>query len=135
MKTSTIPAIRVETALRAELERLLNEGETLSEFVEQSVRTALQRRFNQGEFIARGMASLDRAHEANEANEYIDADTVIAGLQRKLDKARTKQARAEQGLAIYSPAPAFTVIKRIVLRPLGLVLEFKRLHLFGGYRA
>jgi len=132
MKTSTIPAIRVEPALRAELERLLNEGETLSEFVEQSVRTALQRRFNQGEFIARGMASLDRAHEAN---EYIDADTVIAGLQRKLDKARTKQARAEQGLVIYSPAPAFTVIKRIVLRPLGLVLEFKRLHLFGGYRA
>jgi hypothetical protein len=110
MKTSTIPAIRVEPALRAELERLLNEGE----------------------FIARGMASLDRTHEAN---EYIDADTVIAGLQRKLDKARTKQARAEQGLVIYSPAPAFTVIKRIVLRPLGLVLEFKRLHLFGGYRA
>jgi len=90
MKTSTIPAIRVEPALRAELERLLNEGETLSEFVEQSVRTALQRRVDQGEFIARGMASLDRAREAN---EYIDADTVIAGLQHKLDKARTKQAK------------------------------------------
>ena len=82
MKTSTIPAIRVEPALRAEPERLLNEGETLSEFVEHSVRTALHRRVNQGEFIARGMASLDRAREAN---EYIDADTVIAGLQRKLE--------------------------------------------------
>jgi hypothetical protein len=90
MKTSTIPAIRVEPALRAELERLLNEGETLSEFVEQSVRTALQRRVDQGEFIARGMASLDRAREAN---EYIGADTVIAGLQLKLDEARTKQAK------------------------------------------
>jgi Arc/MetJ-type ribon-helix-helix transcriptional regulator len=90
MKTSTIPAIRVEPALRAELERLLNEGETISEFVEQSVRTALQRRVDQGEFIARGMASLDRAREAN---EYIGADTVITGLQRKLDEARTKQAK------------------------------------------
>jgi hypothetical protein len=38
--------------------------------VEQSVRTALQRRVDQGEFIARGMASLDRAREAN---EYIGA--------------------------------------------------------------
>ncbi len=90
MKTSTIPAIRVEPALRAEVERLLREGETLSEFVEQSVRTALQRRVDQGEFIARGIASLDRAREAN---EYIDADTVIAGLQRKLDDARNKQAK------------------------------------------
>ncbi len=40
--------------------------------------------------IARGMASLNRAREAN---EYIDADTVIAGLQRKLGEARTKQAK------------------------------------------
>ena len=73
--------------------RLLREGETLSEFVEQSVRIAVQRRVHQGEFIARGIASLDRAREAN---EYINADTVIAGLQRKLDSARTKQAKSRR---------------------------------------
>jgi Arc/MetJ-type ribon-helix-helix transcriptional regulator len=90
MKTSTIPAIRVEPALRGELERSLREGETLSEFVEQAVRAALQRRLDQGEFIARGIASLDRAREAN---GYIDADTVIGRLQHKLDSARTRQAK------------------------------------------
>jgi hypothetical protein len=47
--------------------------------------TLLSAAMRQGEYIACGMASLDRAREAN---EYIDADTVSAGLQRKLHKAR-----------------------------------------------
>jgi hypothetical protein len=85
MKTSTIPAIRVEPALRAEVESLLREGETLSGFVEESVRAAIQRRREQAEFVARGMASLAAARAAD---EYIDAETVLAGLQRRLDAAR-----------------------------------------------
>jgi hypothetical protein len=34
MKTATIPSVRVEPELRAEVESLLSEGETLSQFVE-----------------------------------------------------------------------------------------------------
>jgi hypothetical protein len=59
----------------------------LSEFVEQLVRAAIQRRIDQGEFIARGIASLDHARDANET---IDADIVIGRLQSKLDSARTR---------------------------------------------
>ena len=59
----------------------------MSEFVEQLVRAAIQRRIDQGEFIARGIASLDHARDANET---IDADIVIGRLQSKLDSARTR---------------------------------------------
>jgi hypothetical protein len=63
----------------------------LSEFVEQSVRAAVQRRIDQSEFIARGMALLDHARDANET---IDADIVIGRLQSKLDSALTRQAQS-----------------------------------------
>ena len=40
MKTATIPSVRVEPDFRAEVEAVLADGETLSEFVEASVRVA-----------------------------------------------------------------------------------------------
>lgn len=90
MKTATIPAIRVQPALREQVESSLLEGETLSEFVEQSVRTALQRRRDQSEFIARGMASLNAARQTK---DYVDSAIVIDGLQRKLDAAKANLAK------------------------------------------
>ena len=90
MKTATIPAIRVQPALREQVESSLHEGETLSEFVEQSVRSALQRRRDQSEFIARGMASLNAARHTN---DYVDSAIVIDGLQRKLDAAKANLAK------------------------------------------
>jgi len=90
MKTATIPAIRVQPALREQVESSLHEGETLSEFVEQSVRIELQRRRDQSEFIARGMASLNAARQTN---DYVDSAIVIDGLQRKLDAAKANLAK------------------------------------------
>ncbi len=87
MKTSTIPAVRVEPEFRAELESVLAEGESLSEFVEESVRASVERRRFQAEFIARGLRSRD---EAQRKGDYVDADDVVAALQRKLDTARTR---------------------------------------------
>ncbi len=89
MKTATIPSVRVEPEFRAEVEAVLTEGETLSEFVEASVRANVERRRIQAEFIARGLRSRD---EAQRTVDYVDADVVIRGLQRKLDAARTKAA-------------------------------------------
>jgi Arc/MetJ-type ribon-helix-helix transcriptional regulator len=86
MKTATIPSVRVEPALRAEVESLLGKGETVSEFVEASVRAGVQRRRNQAEFIARGLLSLD---DARRTGDYVDADAVLQKLQRKLDAVRT----------------------------------------------
>ena len=85
MKTATIPSVRVEPELRTEVEALLAEGETVSEFVEASVRAAVLRRRHQSEFIARGLRSLESAQRTG---DYADADAVVAGLQRKLDAAR-----------------------------------------------
>lgn len=84
MKTATIPSIRVDPELRAEVESLLEEGETLSEFVEASIRASVQRRRLEGEFIARGLRSLG---EASRTGDYVDADTVLEKLQHKLDGA------------------------------------------------
>ena len=89
MKTATIPSVRVEPEFRAEVESVLAEGESLSEFVEASVRASVERRRVQAEFIARGLRSRD---EAKRTGDYADADDVVAGLQRKLDSARARLA-------------------------------------------
>ena len=93
MKTATIPSVRVDPEFRAEVESLLGEGETLSEFVEASVRATVQRRRVQAEFIARGLRSRD---EARRTGEYVDADVVIGQLQRKLDAARSRIAKTKK---------------------------------------
>ncbi len=89
MKTATIPSVRVEPELRAEVESLLGEGETVSEFVEASVRATVLRRRYQAEFIARGMRSLE---DARRTGEYVEADAVVKKLQRKLDTARKRMS-------------------------------------------
>lgn len=87
MKTATIPSVRVEPEFRAEVESVLSEGESLSEFVEASVRAGVERRRVQAEFIARGLRSRD---EARRTGDYIDADDVVAALQRRLHAARVR---------------------------------------------
>lgn len=57
MKTAIIPQVRVEPELRADLESVLRQGETLSEFVETTVRNAVEYRRTQAEFHARGEAA------------------------------------------------------------------------------
>jgi Arc/MetJ-type ribon-helix-helix transcriptional regulator len=88
MKSATIPSVRVEPELRAEVESLLGEGETLSEFVEASVRATVLRRRHQAEFMARGLRSLEAARRRG---DYVEAESVLEGLQRKLDAARVRK--------------------------------------------
>lgn len=90
MKAATIPAVRVEEELRSQVEHVLQEGETLSSFVESSVRDAVRRRIEQSEFVARGMASLIAAEQSG---RYVAADDVVAKLQKRLDKARAAQRK------------------------------------------
>lgn len=90
MKTTTLPSIRVEPEFRAEVEAVLTEEETLSQFVEAAVRASVERRRIQAQFIERGLRSRDKAHRTG---EYVDADEVLAGLQRKLDAASKQIAK------------------------------------------
>lgn len=93
MKTSTIPAVRVEPELREQLEQVLQEGETLSSFVETSVRETVRRRIEQAEFVARGLASLVASKRDG---QFAEADDVVAKLQARLDKARSEARRPSQ---------------------------------------
>ena len=87
MKTSTIPSVRVEPELRKQLEQVLEAGETLSSFVETSVRQTVRHRLEQAEFVRRGVASLEAARRSG---NYIESDAVVAKLQARLDRAKSK---------------------------------------------
>ena len=84
MKTATIPALRVEPALREAAQSVLASGETLSSFVEESLKANIERRKHQRDFIARGLASRD---EAKRTGEYYSAESVLAELTNMLNKA------------------------------------------------
>jgi predicted transcriptional regulator len=81
MKTATIPSLRVDPELRKAAERVLEKGETLSSFVEQSLRANIEHRRMQREFIARGLASRD---EARRTGEYFAAEDVLSEMDDML---------------------------------------------------
>lgn len=91
MKTATLPPIRVAPDFRLELEGVLEQGESLSQFVENAVRATVARRKNQAEFIRRGIAAID----ATKKGGGIPAEAVIARLEAKLAAAR--QTKAQRG--------------------------------------
>lgn len=87
MKTAVIPQIRVEPELRADLESVLQRGETLTEFVEASVRNAIAFRRMQTEFHARAQAASEAYHRNGVS---APVDVVLDRLQAKLDAKRKK---------------------------------------------
>jgi vancomycin resistance protein YoaR len=87
MKSAVIPQVRVEPELRAELEAVLQQGETLSEFIETTVRSAVEFRRMQTRFHERGQTAWEH-YQSTGLN--LSADEVLAKLQKKLD-ARRKQ--------------------------------------------
>ncbi|RSZ47178.1 MULTISPECIES: YlcI/YnfO family protein [unclassified Variovorax] len=91
MKTATIPSVRVEPEFRDEVERVLGEGETLSQFVEAAVRACVLQRKSQAEFVTRGMKSLASARRSG---EYVEAGEMMQRLRTKLESAAKKQQGA-----------------------------------------
>ena len=87
MKSAVIPQVRVEPELRAELEAVLQEGETLSEFVEASVRNAVAFRRVQSSFHERGQAAWEHYQATGES---VSTEEVLSKLQARLG-ARRKQ--------------------------------------------
>jgi predicted transcriptional regulator len=85
MKTATFPSLRVEPELRQAAEEVLQDGESLSSFVEQSIRESVERRRAQREFIARGLRS--REH-AKRTGKYVSSDAVIGRLEGMLTRAK-----------------------------------------------
>ena len=84
MKTATIPALRVEPALREAAQSVLAADETLSSFVEESLKANIERRLHNQAFIARGLVARD---EAKTTQEYYSAESVLSELADMLKKA------------------------------------------------
>lgn len=87
MKNATLPPLRVDSALRAAAESVLQEGETLSGFVLEAVRLNIERRETQREFIARGLQA--RA-AAQASGDYVSAEEMLVRLDSSLAHARKK---------------------------------------------
>jgi len=85
MKTATLPSLRVAPELRQAAEAVLQEGETLSSFVEESVRRQVEFRYAQQAFVARGLAS---AEAARKSGKYVSAGEALDKLERRLEQAR-----------------------------------------------
>jgi Arc/MetJ-type ribon-helix-helix transcriptional regulator len=92
IKTATIPPIRVEPSFRTEFEGVLEQGESLSEFVENAIRSTVQMRKTQTEFVRRGIAAIE---ETRRAGGGIPAVVVIAKLEAKL--AASRRSKAQHG--------------------------------------
>lgn len=90
MKSATIPSLRVDPDLRQAAESVLQEGETLSSFIEQSLRLNIDHRRMQQAFIARGLASRD---EAQRTGKYFAADQVLSELDEMYAKAKTRAGK------------------------------------------
>lgn len=86
MKSAILPQVRVEPELRADLESVLREGETLSDSVAETVRGAVAYRRMQMEFEARADAAWTRLGAGR------PAQAVIADLRTRLDGRRRELA-------------------------------------------
>lgn len=87
MKTATLPPVRVDPALRVEMEQALAEGETLTAMVEVAVRHEVQRRQAQAEFVRRGLAAIT-ATRVN--GDGLPAADMLARLEARLAAAQRR---------------------------------------------
>ena len=96
MKTAQLPPVRVEPSVREEIESVLRQGETLSQFVENSAVQAAQRRRSQQDFLERGRASLTRAKKSG---KYYSAKDALDAMQARLDARIAGLAQERRGPA------------------------------------
>ena len=93
MKTAQLPPVRVEPTVREEIESVLLEGESLSQFVETATVQAARRRKAQQAFLARGRASLANAKATG---EFYPLHGVLDQMRARLDARMDEQRRAQR---------------------------------------
>ena len=96
MKTAQLPPVRVTPSVRAEIEGVLRQGETLSQFVENAAVQAAQRRRSQQEFLKRGRDSLKRA---SKSGQYYPVKDVLDAMQARLDDRIAQAKRSKRDSA------------------------------------
>jgi predicted lysophospholipase L1 biosynthesis ABC-type transport system permease subunit len=93
MKTAQLPPVRVEPTVREEIESVLLEGESLSQFVETATVQAARRRKAQQAFLERGRASLANAKATG---EFYPLHGVLDQMRARLDARMDEQRRARR---------------------------------------
>lgn len=88
MKSATIPPLRVTPELRQAAESVLRDDETLSGFVESSLVRHIEFRRMHQEFIARGLASREKARKTG---QYVTKEQSVAALDAILEKHRSAE--------------------------------------------
>lgn len=83
MKTALLPATRVTVALRKRVESLLEEGETVSDFIEAAVTRHAEARTAQRSFVKRGLA-------AEQAGDWVTPEEVFAAVSRASSRAKRR---------------------------------------------
>ncbi len=89
MKTSTLPAVRVEPALRSDAEAVLDQGESLSDFVASCVRDGIAWRRTQDAFLARASDAVERSEREDSG---IPAQEMLRQMDVRLEAARQRLA-------------------------------------------
>ncbi|MEO3690328.1 YlcI/YnfO family protein [Roseateles paludis] len=89
MKTSTLPAVRVEPALRSDAEAVLDEGESLSDFVASCVRDGVAWRRTQDAFLARAQEAVARSEREDSG---ISPSEILRRMDVRLEAAREQLA-------------------------------------------
>jgi hypothetical protein len=89
MKTSTLPAVRVEPALRSDAEAVLDEGESLSDFVASCVRDGVAWRRTQDAFLARARDAVERSEREGSG---ISPQEVLRQMDVRLEAVRRRLA-------------------------------------------
>ena len=82
MKTAILPQVRVGPQMRADLEAVLREGETLSDFLETTERQAVDYRRMPAVFDARAQAAWTRFQETGVG---VPAEEVVAQMRERLE--------------------------------------------------
>jgi hypothetical protein len=96
MKTSTLPAVRVEPALRSDAEAVLDEGESLSDFVTECVRRGVTWRRTQDDFLARAHGAVERTVREGGG---ISSDELLKRMDDRLEAAQRRVAAAPSSKA------------------------------------
>jgi hypothetical protein len=92
VKTSTLPAVRVEPALRSDAEAVLDEGESLSDFVASCVRGGVAWRRTQDAFLARARDAVERSEREDNG---ISPQEVLRQMDVRLEAARRRLAASK----------------------------------------
>lgn len=87
MKTALLPATRVAPALRKRVESLLQEGETVSSFIEAAVAEHADARAAQREFIKRGLT-------AEKQDDWVSPEEVFTAVRKAATRTRGKGKKA-----------------------------------------